>query len=807
MAGNIDPKQNKYFKNTLKSDTRVTNGEWTNDKVFDIIKRLNLTEDYEGLNLYERNIRTNDKNEPTYKHFEIKFKTDEAYNIFLHAGYTHNNKTIRPQPDKNTFSRPQQRAYFIQIATVPLGADETDIQEMTTNLLKDLTIKYKILQIRNIHHSYKIPPKNIKTGIWEIHIETEKPLIPSQNKIPPITNFFNRPTPIRVLTKAQDENEITFMPTQYKNMTFTNLDQYITKNQIINYIKTSLSDEDLTKIHRYITRDHIDIEFNEMPNSHYVQAKLTLDKRLYYRINADQLTQLLQEHRDQPNPPAHLPQSMKQPDKNDKTTEQQQKENLNTNNKHPDAANHKETEGIHFQTSIAVAVDSDNFPALNSVNNKAKTQFPPTPSPPPANTAQQPLNNQPKLIRELSNATRDDIKNRDLGSQELQEMKQMTDEKKTETGEEKKDTDEKKTDKQTEATAPGRGVDLKCAHPSISGTEAEDQHKNQPNVNQSNSQQENQPANQSNNQTSQTPAPLNFVHSGELEMDLHLANKSYSTATTHQPTKIPVPAIPATNILNKEELQKTKDDKNKQKVNEKEKQHKISTKKRKSAASDEETKTSNKKPDEKKMKFQDKNILTITIGNKNYNIQDTLLTAIRETEKLTRKLDYDNNEDRLALALLIIGHQANEPLYRDYPQQHPKNVKELQTYRAALLREEFGPLTMDNKKQNTIKELPKDLKRQWETENGKTTQAGREERKTKIKQLMKIINDNTSTSNIPLPPPLPLTQDFDAVPQAPRSPCTQDIDMQYEEEEDVDSDNLIIDEHKNNDNNPNKDST
>ena len=31
---------------------------------------------------------------------------------------------------------------------------------------------------------------------------------------------------------------------------------------------------------------------------------------------------------------------------------------------------------------------------------------------------------------------------------------------------------------------------------------------------------------------------------------------------------------------------------------------------------------------------------------------------------------------------------------------------------------------------------------------------------------MKIINDNTSTSNIPLPPPLPLTQDFDEVPQA-----------------------------------------
>ena len=77
MAGNIDPKQNKYFKNTLKSDTRVTNGEWTNDKVFDIIKRLNLTDDYEGLNLYERNIRTNDKNEPTYKHFEIKFKTEK----------------------------------------------------------------------------------------------------------------------------------------------------------------------------------------------------------------------------------------------------------------------------------------------------------------------------------------------------------------------------------------------------------------------------------------------------------------------------------------------------------------------------------------------------------------------------------------------------------------------------------------------------------------------------------------------------------------------------------------------------------
>ena len=211
----------------------------------------------------------------------------------------------------------------------------------------------------------------------------------------------------------------------------------------------------------------------------------------------------------------------------------------------------------------------------------------------------------------------------------------MTDEKKTETGDEKKDTDEKKTDKQTEATAPGRGVDLKCAHPSTSGTEAEHQHINQPKDNQSNSQQEILPANQSNNQTSQTPAPLNFVHSGELEMDLHLANKSYSTATTHQPSKIPVPPIPATNILNREELQKTKDDKNKHKTNEKEKQHKISTKKRKSAASDEETKTSNKKPDEKKMKFQDKNVLTITIGNKNYNIQDTLLTAIRETEKLT----------------------------------------------------------------------------------------------------------------------------------------------------------------------------
>ena len=781
MAGNNDPKQKKYFNNTLRSDTRVTNGEWTNDKVYDIIKKLNLTEEYEGLNLYDRNIRPNDKNEPTYKHFEIKFKTDEAFNTFLHAGYTHNNRTIRPQPDKNTFSRPQQRNYFIQIATVPLGADETDIKEMTEILLKDLTVQYKILNIRNIHHSYKIPPKDIKTGIWEIHIETEKPLTPSQNRIPPITNFFNRPTPIRVLTKAHEENEITFMPTQYKTLTLTNLDESITKNQIINSIKASIPEDDFNKIHRYITIDHIDIEFREMPNSNYVAANLTLDKRLFFKIDKDCLIHLLQERHKQPDPP----------NKNDKTTASS-------------VPRHKETDSIDFQTNTTVANVSDDFPALDNDHNKAKAQFPPTPSPPPSNITQQPLKNQPQIIRELSNVTKDPIDNSDLPSQELQILEQVTDEKKTETGEEKKETDEKKTDPQTEATAPGGGVDLKCAHPSISGTEAKDQ--NQPNDNQSNNpQQENEPTNQSNNKTNQPPPSVSFVPSGKLKMDLHLANKSYSTATTHQTSRIP---IPPTNILKKGASQKVKDDKNKQKTNEKEKKDKISTMKRKKAASDEETKTSNNKPDEKKMKFQDKNVLTLTICNNDYHIQDTLLTVIQETEKLTRKLDYDNNEDRLALALLIIGHQANEPLYKDYTQQHPKNTKELHLCRAALLREEFGPLAIAHKNQETIKHLPKDLKRQWEIENGKTTQTGYDERVNKIKQLIQIINANATTTDIPLPPSLPLTQDFDEVPKAPALPLTQDIDMiENEDEEDIDSDSLTIDEQKDNDNIPHKDST
>ena len=73
MANN--EKRNKYYNLTLKSDRRIITGEWTPEKIYELIKDLNLTDDFEGLNLHDRNMRPNANNEATYKHFDIKFKT------------------------------------------------------------------------------------------------------------------------------------------------------------------------------------------------------------------------------------------------------------------------------------------------------------------------------------------------------------------------------------------------------------------------------------------------------------------------------------------------------------------------------------------------------------------------------------------------------------------------------------------------------------------------------------------------------------------------------------------------------------
>ena len=122
------------------------------------------------------------------------------------------------------------------------------------------------------------------------------------------------------------------------------------------------------------------------------------------------------------------------------------------------------------------------------------------------------------------------------------------------------------------------------------------------------------------------------------------------------------------------------------------------------------------------------------------------------TEKLGKILNKDDEQDRLALALLILKYACKEPLYLDANNRQMTNLKNLTSCRAALLYERFGALTQAHKNQALIKALPKEVRREWEKENGRTRPDDAKKRTANIERLIQQVN-TSYTGTISLTPP------------------------------------------------------
>ena len=112
-------------------------------------------------------------------------------------------------PESVLPQKPPERRYFILTANCPLGVDSDDIKEMITDLLKNIPVKYEIVDSKNIQHQFDAdPPIKITTGLWETQIITEKPINARQTPIPDHSTYFmGRYTPVRVFTNSYDTRD------------------------------------------------------------------------------------------------------------------------------------------------------------------------------------------------------------------------------------------------------------------------------------------------------------------------------------------------------------------------------------------------------------------------------------------------------------------------------------------------------------------------------------------------------------------------------------------------------------------------
>ena len=294
----------RYFQYTCKSNRNDIDGTWTYEKVFDIIRHCNLTNNIKGLDLKTPNIHA-DTEELTYKHFEISFKDEPSYLKFLYSGYVHRNRTIFPYP-KEQDTRPerqetQDNKYYINVTNVPLQANENDINRFITQHLGELknTVDLNIIQVRNIQHTFISEPQvAVKTGRWEITIETAEPLKPRENenhKIETKSVFFSRLTPVNVLKKTYEETQEDIKNGRNKfkrfiTFTISQIDKNITRAHIMKCIQNAIQDK---QAHKYVDDKNVDIRIKEMPIINKCTADIIMDRRLQPKVNLATLTNQL----------------------------------------------------------------------------------------------------------------------------------------------------------------------------------------------------------------------------------------------------------------------------------------------------------------------------------------------------------------------------------------------------------------------------------------------------------------------------------------------------------------------------------
>ena len=73
----------KYTKNTIRSNRNDSTGTWTNEKIFRLIEKFELLDQFNGLNLYGMNKTILPYEPKTFKHFEIQFKSREGLMNFI----------------------------------------------------------------------------------------------------------------------------------------------------------------------------------------------------------------------------------------------------------------------------------------------------------------------------------------------------------------------------------------------------------------------------------------------------------------------------------------------------------------------------------------------------------------------------------------------------------------------------------------------------------------------------------------------------------------------------------------------------
>lgn len=295
----IDPTlHKKYFNYVLRSNKYDNEGQWTYDKIINILTELELTDEIEGLDLKTENIH-DDEEETTYKHFEISFKNEEGYLKFLYSGYSYRDRTVFPYPkeneDKPTQRPTNDRMYYINVTNVPLGADHNDLRIMTQNHIDRSKIDYEIQEIRNIGHKRTTPPMTIKTGHWEIRIKTKTPLRPKDDPAHRISNtslFFSRLTPIRVLNKNYEDNIKDIQEgrkeafKRFINFSIPQISTDEDKNTIMTAIRATV-DRETTK---FVNQNNVKITIRNMPHINKNIADITIDRRLQVKINFGQLT-------------------------------------------------------------------------------------------------------------------------------------------------------------------------------------------------------------------------------------------------------------------------------------------------------------------------------------------------------------------------------------------------------------------------------------------------------------------------------------------------------------------------------------
>lgn len=158
-----------------------------------------------------------------------------------------------PLAKPTALTRPTERTYFIIYSQIPLGAIDEDLKDVTKYLLDKNNIEGEVEDVRNIQHTYKNPEQKVRTGVWEVEIKTKKPINKTENKIPTMTMYFERPTFLKILNKpyeqfcqeirdrqTQQEGDINFAPSQYRNIVLDRVKHDVSDDLIIVAIQTHL---------------------------------------------------------------------------------------------------------------------------------------------------------------------------------------------------------------------------------------------------------------------------------------------------------------------------------------------------------------------------------------------------------------------------------------------------------------------------------------------------------------------------------------------------------------------------------------